>query len=208
MPRFPRHAPSRARSFGFKKLRRMNSNNISDSLESSFRESLLEHVFLSELLQESWLRRERVVDILRPDVDRAGYDLVLECGGVSRYIQLKTSRLDAKTNRQTVNAKLADKLGGCVIWLFFDAKAGRVELEYRFFGGGPREKPNLGSKTGKHSKANAKGMKAERANTRQINRGDFVKLSGVGELIDKLFPEPALDSGLRRSNEKEGVRAS
>lgn len=65
-----------------------------DYRESSFREKLLEHVFVSELLQEAWLGRRQTMEVLRSEVDAAGYDLVLECGGTIRYVQLKGSRAE------------------------------------------------------------------------------------------------------------------
>ncbi len=34
-----------------------------------FREKLLEHVFVSELLQEAWLNRHQTVEVLRSEVD-------------------------------------------------------------------------------------------------------------------------------------------
>ncbi len=51
----------------------MNEDIILDSLESGFREKLLEYAFLSELLQESLLsRNHKAIDVLRPDVTDLG----------------------------------------------------------------------------------------------------------------------------------------
>ena len=159
-----------------------------ESYQSSFLEKLREYVFLSELLQEAWLRRHREIDILRCEVDSSGYDLVLQCGDTSRHIQLKSSRNGAKTARQTVNVKLADKPGGCIIWLIHDDSDGSVGLQYRFFGRGPKERLDLGDKVGKHSKGNAQGEKLSRPNTRVIGINKFDKPVRVDELFDKLFP--------------------
>ena len=63
-----------------------------DNHESSSREKMLEHVFVSELLQEAWFRYGRTLEVLRSEVDSAGYDLVLEFNGVIRHVQLKSSR--------------------------------------------------------------------------------------------------------------------
>ena len=164
----------------------MNENLA--SLESSYQEKLTEYVFLSELLQESWLVRGQQIAVMRPDVDNAGYDLVLECAGVIRHIQLKSSRWDAKTSRQGVNASLGNIPGGCVIWLFHENAGGRVKLKYQFFGGRPGEKPDLGDKVAVHTKANAQGVKTPRPNRRVLNKGQFTPIGGVGELIDTLFP--------------------
>ena len=159
------------------------------SLESSYQEKLTEYVFLSELLQESWLVRGQQIAVMRPDVDNAGYDLVLECAGEIRHIQLKSSRWDAKTSRQGVNASLGDIPGGCVIWLFHENDGGRVKLKYQFFGGSPGEKPELGDKVDKHTKANAQGVKTPRANRRVLNKGQFKPVKDLDELIDTLFPK-------------------
>ena len=57
-------------------------------LRSRDREKLIEHVFISEILQESWFVREQPLEVLKSEVDAYGYDLVLECNGVTRHILL------------------------------------------------------------------------------------------------------------------------
>ena len=162
-----------------------------DSTESSFREKLLEHVFVSELLQEAWLNRHQTVEVLRSEVDASGYDLVLECNGVIRHVQLKGSKADAKTSIQKVNIKLAEKPSGCVVWLLFkeDTRAGRLKLDYLFFGEGPDEPlSGLDSlKVGRHTKADARGRKSERPSIRVIPKGQFTRIPGMTELMDRLF---------------------
>lgn len=74
-----------------------------DYRESSFREKMLEHVFISEVLQETWLRHGRTIEVLRSEVDSSGYDLVLEYNGIVRHVQLKGSRADSATALQKVN---------------------------------------------------------------------------------------------------------
>lgn len=168
----------------------LKHGEASDYTESSFRENLLEHVFVSELLQEAWLNRHETVEVLRPEVDSSGYDLVLECNDVIRHVQLKSSRADSRTAQQTVNIKLAKKPSGCVVWLLFekDTKSRRVKVDYLFFGSGPKEPLPLESfRVGKHTRANAKGHKSERPGTRIIPKGKFTKISGIAELMDRLF---------------------
>ena len=163
-------------------------DEASDYLESSFREKLLEHVFVSELLQEAWLGRGQTMEVLRSEVDSAGYDLVLDCGGITRYVQLKGSKVKATTSRQTVNVKLADKPGGCIVWLRYEEKpeVHRMELQYLFFGGAP-EQPRLPSlsefKIGRHTRGN----KAERPSTRVIPKSQFEPISSIGDLMNRLF---------------------
>ena len=174
------------------------TTNEGDFRDSSFREKMLEHIFIAELLQEAWLVRGQTTEVLRPEVDNAGYDLVLECGRIRRYIQLKGSRLDGKAKSKDVNPKLA----GCVVWneertrvvpdlggkqgvcaqnphfyelKLFDKLEGRATLQYRFFGKGPAEYLDLGGKQGV-------------GNARKIPIGRFEKCTDVVKLFDKLFP--------------------
>ncbi len=162
-----------------------------ESTESSFREKLLEHVFVAELLQEAWFRRRQTLEVLRSEVDGSGYDLVLECGGVIRHVQLTSSRKGARTARKTVNSRLWDKPGPCVIWLVYEEEpaSGRGALEYEFFGGGPGESlpPTNNYPVGRHSKGDATGYKAERPNTRVLPRPQFRKLGSISELTIELF---------------------
>ena len=78
----------------------------SDSLHSSRRDNLVDHVFIGEVLSN--LRRVGVhdVEILRPEADAAGYDIAIEVGGVSRRIQQKSSAQNANTRKQIVNVAL------------------------------------------------------------------------------------------------------
>ncbi len=163
-----------------------------DFRQSSFRENLLEHIFIAEVLQEAWCRRRQVIEVLRSEVDDSGYDVVLVSGASTRHIQLKSSREGAKTAEQTINIRLAERPGGCVVWLFFteDRTAGKLRLRYEFFGGGPEQKLPLDErrhKVGKHTKANARGVFLERPMTRVIPRRDFVRLDGTAALLAKLF---------------------
>ena len=153
-----------------------------DSKESRFREKMLEHVFLSEILQYVW-RREQPVGILRTEVDRAGYDLVLEYEEITRYIQLKSSNAKSpkkpKPSPPVVNGKLARKPGGCVIWIWLvdEDDDNHVKLEYWFLGGTPGECPDLGCKKGK------------RPGTLALSNKQFKQLS-IADLINRLLEIP------------------
>lgn len=97
------------------------------SHESSYREKLIEHLFVAELLKHSWKRaREEgaaLIELSRADVDRGGYDLIAEAGGYLRHIQIKGSVRGAKAARQRVHVALGDKPSGCVVWVYLDDEA-------------------------------------------------------------------------------------
>src|SRR5881396_3207471 len=96
--------------------------NSAYAADSSLREKLLEHLFVGELLRTLWRRGARQVELLRAEVDACGYDVVLECNGVLRHVQLKSSYRGAKTNRVNINVGLQRKASGCVIWIMFDPR--------------------------------------------------------------------------------------
>jgi hypothetical protein len=160
-------------------------------LKSSFYEQLVEHVFISEILQEAWFRFGEIVEVLRAEVDASGYDIVLECNNVLRHVQLKTSKVDGKTANQKVNVALGRKPNGCVVWILRseDQQSHRMKLTYRFFGNDAGEPlPSLGDcRIGKHTKSNKDGVKAERPSIRVVPKGSFQLIDTTTELVTKLF---------------------
>lgn len=159
--------------------------------KSMFYEQLVEHAFVSEVLQEAWYNFGKTVEVLRSEVDASGYDLVLDCNGTMRHVQLKTSTPDAKAQGQKVNVALASKPSGCIIWVIRheDVDTCRMRLSYRVFGASPTQPlPSLaGLKTAKHTKANAAGVKAERAAVRIVPKSRFDSVATTRELLEWLF---------------------
>ena len=167
------------------------SQHSHHSHHSSFREKLIEHLLIGELLKHSWRNGDCSLEISRPEVDRAGYDLVAEHGRYLRHIQLKGARKGATTAKQKVHVGLAEKPSGCVVWAFFDDDSLRLG-PFLFFGGGPGQPlPDLNSfKVSRHTKGNAQGVKAERPNIRDIPKGRCRHLDKIEELWLTLFGEP------------------
>src|ERR1700745_1225164 len=116
------------------------------SQDSSLREQALGHRFLAELLSLMWRDGRRDIEVLKREVDRAGYDIVLEANGIIRHVQLKSSFIGSKVRDVSVNTKLLAKPGGCVTWLEFDPDTLAIR-KYLWFGGSPGSAlPGLGSK--------------------------------------------------------------
>lgn len=149
---------------------------------------VLEHLFAGAVMRHLWLSGFRRLEMLKPQVDDSGYDLVLEANAVVRHIQLKASHVGAATPGVKVNAALAQKPSGCVVWLRFDP-TNLIFVEFLWFGGAPRDQlPDLSSfKIAKHSKANAEGVKADRPNIRYLPKGSFQRLISIPEVVDHLF---------------------
>src|SRR5690606_26678810 len=87
---------------------------------SSYRERLIEHLFLGELLKVSWLLDSCSLEVSKPEVDNSGYDAIAEARGHVRHIQMKASVEGSKTATHNVHLKLASKPSGCVVWIYFN----------------------------------------------------------------------------------------
>lgn len=159
-----------------------------DTSQSVFRERLLEHLVLGELLKHSWLNDDASLEVSQPSLDRAGHDVILEARGVTRHVQFKSSSRLAKTSRQTVHLDLSRKPSGCVNWLLFEPKT-LLLGPFLFLGGAPGEPlPAINQlRVAKHTKANSKGVKLERPNLRVVPRSRFVLIESVADLYDTLF---------------------
>jgi len=156
-------------------------------LDSSLREKVIEHVFVGDLLRLLWTKGALDVEVLRAEVDRGGYDLVLECNRVLRHVQFKSSHRGAKTSEVSVNLKLADKPSGCVIWVLFDQDTLQLG-PFLWFGGAPgKTMPPVGDKVARHTKADAFGRKAERPNLRVVARRRFIPLATMEDVVTALF---------------------
>jgi hypothetical protein len=169
--------------------------NSNHSAHSSLRESIIEHLFVGEILKQLWREHITQVEVLKPQVDDAGYDIVIECRrnlksatSVLRHIQLKSSFLGSKTANVSLGEKLTQKPNWCLIWVFFNQDT--LELGPFFWFSCPVQNPlditefNIT----KHSKGDANGHKAERPGHRDIPKGRFVELKSIGDVIDNLFP--------------------
>ena len=160
-------------------------------LKSSFIARLVEHVFISEVLQQVWYSHRKTIEVLRSEVDSSGYDLVFECNNVLRHIQLKTSKEDAKTARQKVSLALEGKPSGCVVWIIRteDKESQRMKLSYLFFGDVAKKPlPSLKDfPIAKHSKGNAQGIKLERKGLRVVPKRQFKGPFCTPELVELLF---------------------
>ncbi len=167
-------------------------------LQSSYREKLIEHLFVGELLKYSWAKRNCALAVAKPEVDNGGYDVIAEDGAVVRHIQLKAAHRRAKAATQKVHVALAQKPAGCLVWVFFD----EVTLElgpFLFFGVAPPKPLRLdGLTVAKHTKPSAGGVKAERPNVRIVPKSSFKRYETIEDLYGALFPstqEPVAAGG-------------
>src|ERR1700737_2706935 len=154
--------------------------------DSRLREQALAHVFLGLLLTFMWRNGARDIEVLKSEVDRGGYDVVLESNGVIRHIQLKSSFRGSKVREVDISTKLLRKPGGGILWLDFDTERLAIERFYWFGGTAGTALPDLGLRVSRHSKGNSDGEKNERPIHRVLTRGRFETLANIGEVAEKL----------------------
>jgi hypothetical protein len=160
-------------------------------LRSSYRESIVEHLFIGSLLRHFWRKEIFDVEVLKPQVDDAGYDLVLESNGVIRHVQLK-AKVEGSTTSVPVNIRLADeKRSGCVVAVVHDPTFDPGSFRYGWFGsppGLPLPEAWKSLAVARHTKGNASGVKTERPNIRKLPYSKFLERGlTLDELADRLF---------------------
>ena len=156
--------------------------------QSAYREALIEYLFLGELLAPYWKANwpERI-EVSKPRVDDAGYDLILEARGVVRHVQLKASFETSKVARHDIHVRLGEKPSGCVVWIVFDSDF-KLGPFYWFGGKAGEPLPCIsGYPYAKNSKPDATGLKKDRTNLRRISKSAFTRVDTMEQLTRLLF---------------------
>jgi len=152
---------------------------------STLRERIVEHVFVGDVLRTLWRRGVTDVEILRPEFDAHGYDVVM------RHVQLKTQA----AGKVSVGRALAEKPSGCVVWISINKDT--LELgPFLWFGGLPGlPLPEISSYSNtKRTTHNAKGVRPARKNHHDLPPSAFTKLATLDEVVLYLFGEIAAGS--------------
>ncbi|MET4290109.1 hypothetical protein ABIB06_000270 [Bradyrhizobium sp. LB8.2] len=159
----------------------------SHSRASSIREQALFHLLLGELMATRWQQGRHDIEVLKSEVDRGGYDIVLEASGILRHIQLKSTFSGSAVRHVTVSTQLLEKPSGCVIWLEVNQQTLTLG-RYFWFGGQPGERlPDLGSKVSRHSRGDSTGQKLERPMHRDLGKACFERIDSADDLLARLF---------------------
>jgi hypothetical protein len=149
---------------------------------------MIEHLLIGELMKHLWMRGITQFEVLQPQVDDSGYDLVFEANSVVRHIQLKASYHEAKTSQVKVSLKLLQKPSACVIWVKFDPD--NLALgPFLWFGAAPGKPiPSIEAfRVAKHTRGNSKGVKKERPAQRMLPKSCFERVITIDSLVTKLF---------------------
>ena len=153
---------------------------------STLRERIVEHVFVGDVLRTLWRRGVTDVEILRPEFDAHGYDVVMSRGPVVRHVQLKTQA----EGKVSVGRALAEKPSGCVIWIGLSRET--LELgPFLWFGGAPGlPLPDISMYPNpRRATHNKEGVRPVRKNHHELPSAAFTKLKTLDEVVVRLFGE-------------------
>lgn len=151
---------------------------------STLRERIVEHVFVGEVLRTLWRLGVIDVEILRPEFDAHGYDVVMSRGSIVRHVQLKTQA----AGKVSVSRALAEKPSGCIVWIGLNTDT--LELgPFMWFGGGPGARlPDISTYPNpKRATHNAEGVRPLRKNHHVLPPAAFTKLKTLDEVVACLF---------------------
>lgn len=151
---------------------------------STLRERIVEHIFVGDVLRTLWQRGVSDVEILRPEFDAHGYDVVMSRGRIVRHIQLKTQ---AK-GEVSISQALSEKPSGCVIRILLN-KESLALGPFMWFGGAPgKPLPDISQyPNAKRTTHNAQGVRPMRKNHRLLPSSAFTKLNTLDEVVERLF---------------------
>jgi hypothetical protein len=156
---------------------------------STLRERIVEHVFIGDALRALWRQGIVDVEVLRPEFDAHGYDLVMARGSIVRHIQFKTGTARGPGD-VSVALALADKPSGCVIWIHV---AEDLRLGPFFWFGGLPGAPLPAIAHYPHplrQTRNKEGQRPVRQNHRNVPASEFRKLQDLADVLEKLFGAP------------------
>jgi len=155
---------------------------------STLRERIVEHVCIGDVLRTLWRHGVADVEILRPEFDAHGYDVVMSRGPVVRHVQLKTQAV----GKVSVSRALAEKPSGCVVWI--GLKKDTLELgPFMWFGNLPGlPLPDIFAfPNPRRPTHNAEGVRPLRRNHHVLPSTAFEELQTLDEVEIKLFGDIA-----------------
>jgi hypothetical protein len=159
---------------------------------SSHVENILTHALVAAVAQDLWRRDPWVsLQVFQAEVDDAGFDLVLGCVGVMRYIQVKQVHLKGAASKFSIRLDFSLLPGSCAVVVVHEAES--LEIDHFLFFGGRSDEPMPSIKDRKSTRApgrrSAVGERKLRLHYRDVPRRNFLGPLTDHELVDRLFPE-------------------
>ncbi len=160
---------------------------MSHSKKSRFREKMIECKFLSELFEKLWLKRQFDIEVSRPLVDDAGYDLVISSKTTTHFLQLKSKKKGGRAGNLKVHLNLFSKRNSGILLIEFkETDALHIILQYKYLNLQCVDPKKLS--TAKHTKSNADGKKNKRPNIKVVKPSSLNSIT-IDDFIKELSHE-------------------
>lgn len=155
---------------------------------SRLRESIIEHLFLGAVLQLLWQRGIYDTEVLRPEFDAHGYDVVIARGRIIRHVQIKATIRNNKKD-VSLHPELAEVASGCMV-LVNVTECLNIK-GYSFFGGAPGEGLPLaalgGLRPAKRAGFDRDGKRRLKPNHLRLPVNKFTQFAELGDLVEALL---------------------
>lgn len=158
---------------------------------SVLREKIVEHLFIGELLKHFWNELgENVADLelMKSEFDAHGYDVIISLGTAIRHIQIKAGKAarNKRPKSVRVSMRLANKPGGCLLWIGVDDRLTFTSLCWygEEIGSPMKIEPSFKVSRGYRRKD---GEKVFRTGHREIPGARLKVLSSIPEVAKHLF---------------------
>lgn len=160
------------------------------SERSSYIENVLIHQFVALLAGALWKRDPRAaLTIFNAEVDDSGFDLVLGCGSMLRYLQIKQTHLLGRVQKFSIRQDFSQMAGSCVVVIVFAEDTLTID-HFQFYGGRVDEPmPTIDKRRPSvvPGRRTADGSRKVRDHYQDIPRSHFERIESPIELLEHLF---------------------
>jgi len=99
--------------------------------DSKYQEQIIEYKFVSELMISLAFIGKKL-EVLRVHTDAFGYDLVLKVDETTKYLQLKSRKLDGNAQYWDVHKSLLSTNQGIILVIFYSLEENDLKLFYNY----------------------------------------------------------------------------
>ncbi len=160
------------------------------SERSSYIENVLIHQLVGLLAGALWKQDPRIaLTVFNAEVDDSGFDLVLGCGPMLRYLQIKQTHLFGRVQKFSIRQDFSQMVGSCVVLIVFAEDTLTID-HFQFYGGQIDEPmPAIDKRRSSvvPGRRAVDGSRKIRDHYRDISRSKFDLIENPLELLDRLF---------------------
>lgn len=146
----------------------------------------IEDFFIAALAREICSREQYDFCFSKPMLDDAGYDMVLDCAGTIKLIQIKTMVQGGSTSSWKVKKDFLERDQAIVIVIIYDID--KWEIKSFLCCSSKKEKVDVQNlPSAKHTKCNADGIKSPRLEQVELQKSKFDEIICIKDVYDYIM---------------------